>query len=64
MNYLVRFSDIDNCDDREHWALENCPSFTHRSITDVTDVSYTIDTIYDFYFLEEKDAMWFRLYWQ
>ena len=63
MNYLVRFSDIDNCDKREEWALLHCDTFTHRTITDVSDVSNTVDSIYEFYFSDEKDAMWFRLKW-
>ena len=63
MTHTIRFSDICDCDDREQWAIQNCKSFAYRTITDVTDVSHTIDTIYEFYFGEEQDAMWFQLYW-
>ena len=61
MSHAVLLSDIDNCDEIEAWAVENCPSFAYRTITDVSDVSHTIDTVYEFHFGTEKDAMWFSL---
>ena len=64
MTHVVRFSDIDDVEDREEWALIHCNTFAYRTITDVSDVSLTTDTIYEFYFGDEKDAVWFRLYWQ
>ena len=63
MTHCVTFKDIDDVHEREEWALVNCKTFAYRTITDVSDVSNTIDTLYDFYFGDEKDAMWFRLYW-
>lgn len=62
--HCVTFRDIDDVNDREKWAIANCNTFVYRTITDVSDISNTIDTLYDFYFGDEKDAMWFRLYWQ
>lgn len=63
MTHCVRFSDIDDAEERIKWALTHCNSFTHRTITDISDVSATVDAIYEFYFNEEKDAMWFKLKW-
>lgn len=63
MTYQVIFSDIDNVDEREEWARQHCNTFAYRTITDVSDVSNTIDTVYEFYFGDEKDAMWFKLKW-
>lgn len=62
--HCITFRDIDDSEERIQWALAHCSTFLYRTITDVSDVSNTIDAIYDFYFDDEKDAMWFRLYWQ
>lgn len=64
MTHRVSFTDISDWREREDWALTHCDTFIYRTITDVSDVSNTTDTIYEFYFSEEKDAMWFRLNWQ
>ena len=64
MSHCITFADIDDAEERIKWALVHCNTFTHRTITDVSDASLTTDTIYQFYFDDEKDAMWFRLYWQ
>lgn len=63
MTHLVQFIDISDCHEREEWAINNCKTFAYRTITDVSDVSMNTDTIYQFYFGDEKDAMWFKLYW-
>lgn len=63
MTYSVKFSDIDDAEDRIEWALVNCNTFLYRTITDISDISSNIDAIYEFYFGDEKDAMWFKLYW-
>ena len=63
MTYRVTFTDIDDVIEREEWAVKNCNTFAYRTITDISDVSMTTDTLYDFYFGDEKDAMWFKLYW-
>ena len=64
MTNRVSFSDISDWREREKWALTHCSTFLYRTITDVSDVSNTTDTIYEFYLADEKDAMWFRLHWQ
>ena len=63
MTHIARFTDIDNVQEREEWGCIHCKSFAYRTITDVSDVSYNIDTIYEFHFGDEKDAMWFKLNW-
>lgn len=63
MSHKVTFVDLVNSNEIEKWALTNCPSFEYKQITDVSDVSGKYDTIYEFMFNEEKDAMWFRLKW-
>ena len=65
MNYghRVTFKDLDNEGELIQWALDHCPTFSHKTITDVSDVSGTCDTIHDFFFSDEKEAMWFRLKW-
>ena len=61
--HCITFRDIDDSEERIKWALTHCNTFLYRTITDVSDVSNTIDALYDFYFEDEKDAMWFRLHW-
>ena len=63
MTHRVSFTDISDWREREEWALIHCDTFIYRTITDVSDVSDTYDTVYEFYFSEEKDAMWFKLKW-
>lgn len=63
MTHRVTFFDIEDCDEREEWALIHCDTFISRTITDISDVSLTADVLYDFYFGDEKDAMWFKLKW-
>lgn len=45
------------------WATKNCPSFKHFDITEVSDVSPVWDQICEYEFLDEQDAMWFKLRW-
>lgn len=63
MTHRVTFADIEDVDEREEWALLNCMSFSHRVTTDVSDVSLSVDLLYDFFFDDEKDAVWFKLAW-
>jgi hypothetical protein len=52
-------------DEREmiQWAINNCDSFIYKTIKDIRKEDY-YDSLHEFFFLEEKDAMWFRLHWQ
>jgi len=63
MNNVVTFADVENLDELEQWALSNCKTFAYRTITDVSDLSMTTDTVYDFVFGSEADAVWFKLRW-
>lgn len=60
MSYTVSFPDITDYDDRYQWAKKHCKSFES---TDYADCLGENDVIYDFYFSDEKDAMWFKLKW-
>lgn len=64
MSHIIRFADISDSQAREKWAIDNCKTFIYRIITDVSDVSSSTDSVYEFHFGDEKDAMWFRLNWE
>jgi hypothetical protein len=53
----------ENADAMIKWVNENCKSFETYEELDVSDFSMYHDTIYTFYFKEEKDANWFRMMW-
>jgi hypothetical protein len=55
---------IDIADEKQmiQWAINNCQSFTYKTIKDARREEQFY-TYHDFYFEEEKDAMWFRLNW-
>ena len=45
------------------WARKHCVSYTRYIETDVSDVSYTVDLICEFFFADPKDATLFTLRW-
>lgn len=45
------------------WAEKHCVSYSRCTVTDVSDVSYTVDLIYEFFFADPKDATLFTLRW-
>lgn len=45
------------------WAKKHCQSYRRSNHTDVSDVSLTIDLIYEFWFEEPKDATMFYMKW-
>lgn len=49
--------------DLDVWASKHCPSYSRSNVTDVSDVSYTIDLIYEFWFSDPKDATLFLMKW-
>lgn len=63
MTHRVTFYDLENAGDLIDWALENCTSFDSTLTTDISDVSLQYDTVYDFFFNSESDAIWFKLRW-
>lgn len=46
-----------------NWAKENCLSYMHYKNTDVSDLSWKHDYIAQFFFEEEKDAIFFKMKW-
>ena len=54
-------------DDEEHfrkaeqWATNNCQSFLGMKVEDVSDFSVYYDSVGEYRFEDEKDAMMFRL---
>lgn len=46
-----------------NWAKENCSSYMHYKGTDVSDLSWKHDYIVQFFFEEEKDAIFFKMKW-
>lgn len=62
---------IDDINQAEHyfklaadWATEQCKSFVNYDVQDVSDVSYTYDTVAVYLFNDSKDAVWFELKWK
>jgi hypothetical protein len=47
----------------KRWARANCKSFFWYDVTDVSDVSYTMDEIHVYYFIDSKDVILFQLRW-
>jgi len=46
------------------WAKKNCPSYITNAFASPISPSSTEDTIFiDYFFREEKDAMFFTLRW-
>jgi hypothetical protein len=45
------------------WARKHCVSYSLSIETDVSDVSLSIDIIYEFWFGDPKDATLFTLRW-
>lgn len=63
MTHRVTFCDIENEHDLIEWSVENCRSFAGVTTTDISDVSLQHDTLHDFFFETESDAIWFKLRW-
>jgi len=59
----ISFLNIDDEREMIQWAINNCDSFIYKTIKDIRKEDY-YDSLHEFFFLEEKDAMWFRLHWQ
>ena len=45
------------------WAKRRCQSYHRSNHTDVSDISMTVDVIYEFWFSDQKDATMFYLRW-
>jgi len=45
------------------WAKKHCVSYSRYRETDMSDVSLSIDIIYEFWFGDPKDATLFTLRW-
>jgi hypothetical protein len=61
--HTVHISDPENPDEILEWA-RTLKGFVHVIETDVTDVSYTADTIFSYTFTTQEEASWFRLRWE
>lgn len=46
------------------WAVEHCLSYTGYHVQDVSDASLFWDEIAAYHFIDEADAMLFRLKWR
>jgi len=46
------------------WAQENCASYAGHSVVDVSDVSLRFDTVAEYNFGQESDALIFKLRWR
>lgn len=63
MEYKVLLYDIEEHKDAVRWAHECCISFIQADEVDVSDFSYKHDTISEFVFAKEADALIFKLRW-
>lgn len=45
------------------WTNKHCDSYHRSNVTDVSDISYSVDLIYEFWFKDPKDATLFLLRW-
>lgn len=45
------------------WTNKHCDSYHRSNVTDVSDISYSVDLIYEFWFKDSKDATLFLLRW-
>ena len=62
--YSTSFLNIMNEREMIQWAINNCNSFVYKTIKDVYDGEGDYNSLHEFFFLTEQDAMWFRLHWQ
>jgi len=46
------------------WCWQNNLSLVKHDCIDISDFSLEVDTVSTFWFLEEKDAMLFKLRWE
>lgn len=63
MTYCISFLNILDEKSIVQWAINNCPTFIYKTTKFVRGEGAS-DSLHNFYFETEKDAMWFRLYWQ
>jgi hypothetical protein len=63
MTCSISFLNIDDEREMIQWAINNCDSFIYKTIKDIRRED-CYDSLHEFFFIEEKDAMWFRLHWQ
>lgn len=61
--YSTSFLNIMNETEMIKWAINNCNSFIYKTLKDVYDEEGEFNSLHEFFFLTEQDAMWFRLYW-
>jgi hypothetical protein len=48
----------------KRWAIKHCKSYIWMEEVDTSDVSGQFDIVCSFYFLDDKDALMFRLKWK
>ena len=60
--YTVLLSDPTNPEEIEEWA-RNLPDFIGLTMTDVSDVSQSVDMIYAYSFETQESVSWFKLRW-
>ncbi len=60
--YSVSFLNVDDETAMIKWALNNCKTFIYKTIRFVQRKDGH-DSLHEFYFTIEQDAMWFKLYW-
>jgi hypothetical protein len=60
--YSIDFLNIENEKEMIQWAINSCPTFVYKSTKFVRDEKG--NSLHKFCFVDEKDAMWFRLHWQ
>ena len=46
------------------WAQENCASYAGHDVVDVSDFSMNYDTVAEYNFAQESDALIFKLRWR
>jgi hypothetical protein len=61
--YTVMLSDPAEPEQIEEWA-RTVEDFVGLTVTDVSDISNTTDTIYTYLFETKESEIWFRLRWE
>ena len=61
--YSISFLSVDDEKAMIQWAINNCESFCYKTTRFISGEDGH-DSLHEFFFLTEQDAMWFRLYWQ
>lgn len=57
--YCVSLQEVDEWELIE-WAINNCNSFIYKTLKDAR-IDDQFVSLHDFYFTDEKDALWFSL---